>query len=179
MSKEISIYALLEPGGSLEWPATVRYIGQSEKPSRRLKEHLKEGKFVNERKGRWTQALLRKSTEPDIAIIEACSADNANERERYWIGYFNALAANLFNVVNGRHRVKIPLREKAPAVRREHATKGWPIFAMCEVLHHQGDIPYPHPLFIIHILNGSAYPAAGGPIRGRDYLLPGELSGGA
>lgn len=86
MKKIFKIYALLED-------ETVRYIGvTSRELKQRLYQHIYDGK---NKKGtykiNWIKSLLNNNKKPSIILIEECTENNWQEREKYWIKYYSNL----------------------------------------------------------------------------------------
>lgn len=92
MKKIFKIYALTDD-------ETVKYIGvTSRELSQRLYQHIWEGKH---KKGtykiNWIKSLLNNNKKPSIKLIEECTKETWQEREKYWIKYYN----NLTNTLEG------------------------------------------------------------------------------
>ena len=92
MKKIFKIYALLED-------ETVRYIGvTSRELKQRLYQHIWDGKNkIGSHKIYWIKSLLNNNKKPSIKLIEECTEDNWQEREKYWISFYN----NLTNTQKG------------------------------------------------------------------------------
>ena len=89
------IYALLDPETK-----EIRYIGKTDNPPERLKNHLNEqGKWhrIN-----WLKSLKKRGLKPVMRIIEEVAEGiNWEERERYWIAYYQSIGINLVNRTDG------------------------------------------------------------------------------
>lgn len=89
------IYALLDPETN-----EIRYIGKTDNPSERLKNHLNEqGKWhrIN-----WIKSLKKRGLKPIMQIIEeVVEGTNWEEREKYWIAYYRHIGTNLTNGSDG------------------------------------------------------------------------------
>lgn len=72
-----SIYGLKEPNKK------IRYVGVTNDPQARLDSHLASQKHapVNN----WIQSLLAKGITPEMVILETCSEQDRDARERHWI----------------------------------------------------------------------------------------------
>lgn len=83
------IYALCCP-----FNGEVRYIGKTNNPKRRYREHLT---LLNERthKTNWIKKLLQQNVNPTIKFLEIVRSDLINDREIFWINKFNG--TNLLN----------------------------------------------------------------------------------
>jgi len=87
------IYDLSDPRSG-----EVRYIGKSVRPRERLATHIREaraGSVVHCK--RWIWGLLAEGLAPVLGIIEEVSREAANDAERYWIGCFRTVGADLTN----------------------------------------------------------------------------------
>lgn len=86
--KEYKIYALVDP-----LSREVRYVGVTTRTlSQRLSAHKHEvtGKRnVNTYKNNWFSKLLEANLIPFIILLEECSPDNWEDRERFWISIFD------------------------------------------------------------------------------------------
>jgi hypothetical protein len=88
------IYALLEPGGSLENIKSIRYIGYTIGSLRqRLSGHMSQGKT---RKGRLQQWIDSLESRPEIVLIED-GMENPKYREGYWMDYYKKKGSPLLN----------------------------------------------------------------------------------
>lgn len=78
------------------------YVGQSNDPEKRLLSHIKqarEGKHANKRLGLWIKGILDcKCSMVVYDVLEEVPEWKANERELYWINYFNAGSPKMFNI---------------------------------------------------------------------------------
>lgn len=90
--KEYKIYCLKNPE-TLE----IRYIGVTTQKyiSIRLSQHWKASKYnIQTRVCKWIRHINQK---PIIELIEVCDENNWEEREKYWISYYD----NLTNILPG------------------------------------------------------------------------------
>ena len=79
------------------------YIGKSNDIERRFKEHLSKYEWSRTPNKPLYLAFQKYGVEKfSFDIIEECSIDNLNDREKYWIGYFNSTNADLgYNITEG------------------------------------------------------------------------------
>lgn len=82
----IGIYKITSPSGRV-------YVGQSIDCDRRFKDYFNYGKFKNQTR------LYNSFTKYGVGshkfeVVEECSIDNLNERERYWQEYYDVLCQN-------------------------------------------------------------------------------------
>lgn len=92
------VYILIDPRD-----ATVRYVGKSYDPQKRLKQHLKCGwSDYNPQKAQWIQDLKIAGLEPILKILE--SFDNywgVDEAEKKWIKFYVTRNVALLNLAAG------------------------------------------------------------------------------
>jgi len=63
----------------------VCYVGKTIAPQRRLNGHISSGKYRRTSVEKWIYDLACQGHAPIMTIIEECTEDNINERERFWI----------------------------------------------------------------------------------------------
>ena len=95
--EKLYIYVLKCPEGY------IRYVGKTNNIKRRLCSHINEAK---KSKGRryvlnWIHSLLLLNLKPLIEVIEECTSENWQERERYWVEHYRNLIPNLCNNADG------------------------------------------------------------------------------
>jgi len=100
-NKKWFIYSLSDPRS-----CEVRYIGKTIAPlSRRLKEHLRDGRLAESKsrhKQHWLAGLMAEGILPVIAELERGEGDNTwQEAERRWITEYKAAGADLTNISEG------------------------------------------------------------------------------
>lgn len=87
MKNNYSIYKLIDPITN-----NVRYIGVTTNSLKnRLYQHKYNSKKLKTHSAKWINSLLKKGIEPLIELIEVCNSDNWQEREKYWISFYNNL----------------------------------------------------------------------------------------
>tara|TARA_R110000765_G_scaffold93781_5_gene176780 strand:- start:1791 stop:2402 length:612 start_codon:yes stop_codon:yes gene_type:complete len=94
MKNTTYIYELSELESNLP-----RYIGKSDNPDRRYREHLKDKK--NSYKRNWITSLLKRGEVPVLTIIEEVSIDEWSDSEKYWIEQYKAWGYKLTNTGEG------------------------------------------------------------------------------
>ncbi len=77
---------------------SIRYIGKSDDPDGRLKEHIKKSKNSKSRKDKWILSVLKNNKIPVMEILEETGLENWEQREIYWISQFKTWG---FDIVNG------------------------------------------------------------------------------
>lgn len=92
--KNIKIYKLLDPITN-----EIRYIGKTKNALlKRYKEHIYRAKQEHDSHVYcWIRKLLKDNLKPIIELVEECTEENWEEREKYWIAYY----PNLTNVSKG------------------------------------------------------------------------------
>ncbi len=95
---KVYIYSLNDPD-SLQ----IRYIGKTTNLKKRLSSHIQEAKRSNGRRYvlNWIKNLLNNNKKPAITIIEECTEDDWQEREKYWIDFYRKTIPNLCNNADG------------------------------------------------------------------------------
>lgn len=95
IDKETFIYALLDNFGQ------IRYIGKSDNPINRLKNHIKESKYKRTHKEKWINSLLQKGLKIELLILETCHYKNWQIMEEMWIGLAKSWNIELTNGTRG------------------------------------------------------------------------------
>lgn len=98
------MYSLIDPVTEQE-----RYIGKTDTPQRRLKEHLQDRRKTH--KSNWIASLLSRGLEPAMRILEEVPVTQWQERERYWIAYYRSLGCPLTNGSDGGDGIINPTPE--------------------------------------------------------------------
>lgn len=86
----VYIYGLADPETQ-----HLRYVGKATDLRRRLREHLQTK--VHNHAGCWIRFLLAAGRQPEIFPIEEVADDGWQEAERFWIGYFRFIGADMIN----------------------------------------------------------------------------------
>lgn len=94
--KTVSIYGLLDPEKN-----TLRYVGKTVNPKRRLSRHISERFIHDSYKDRWIRKLLDKGIKPELIIIDEVPYDEWCFWEIHYISYFKMLGSKLTNSTNG------------------------------------------------------------------------------
>ncbi len=116
--RQWTVYALSDPRTK-----EVRYIGVSVRPKARYNEHLSRAvKGGNTHRDCWIRSLLIQEIRPDYSVLEVTTADNWQERERFWIAEYRS-SGHLTNLTDGGDGLPgyVPtpeLREKWSQMRR-------------------------------------------------------------
>lgn len=88
------IYTLSDPRNS-----AVRYIGQSNNPQHRYKQHLQQPGIF--KKGKWIKELKDLGIKSSLNIIWECEKENVDLWERVWIAMYLETGSNLLNSTPG------------------------------------------------------------------------------
>ena len=95
------IYALVCPITEV-----IRYVGKSNNPKRRVRNHIRELKLVektgqyNHRQS-WLKSLKDNGLNPVLVVLESVTEENWQEREMYWISFYLNLGCKLTNSTSG------------------------------------------------------------------------------
>jgi group I intron endonuclease len=129
MKNTTFIYGLFDPRN-----AALRYIGKSNNPHKRLKEHISESspsKYTKRYVTRWIRQLLDEGLKPAIEILEECSIDTWEQAERAWIADCKRYGLKLTNTTSGGDGVHDPppeVRAKMASMKGKNpwlGTEGW------------------------------------------------------
>jgi hypothetical protein len=79
------IYALIDPIDT-----SVRYIGKTVTPNKRLSEHISECKNVRHRRANWINSLLIKNIKPEMIILKICPLSEFEKYESEFIKFYKS-----------------------------------------------------------------------------------------
>jgi len=86
MKTEIAyIYALVDPIDK-----SVRYIGKSVNPIKRLSEHLSECRGYNHRRANWIKLLIKNGYRPELIILKVCPSCDFEKYESEYIKLYKS-----------------------------------------------------------------------------------------
>lgn len=97
--KTTFIYGLFDPRNY-----SLRYIGKSDNPDLRLKQHIKESKCSKKHERyvcNWIRQLLSEGLEPSIEILEEVPIDSWEETESAWIAECRKFRLDITNLTDG------------------------------------------------------------------------------
>jgi len=92
----VYIYTLTDPISE-----QVRYVGKTNNPKRRYRQHLYCAKQLISHSQRWIQGLLDQGLKPEMQIIETTTRSLWREREQYWIQHYQEIGSPLTNLTEG------------------------------------------------------------------------------
>lgn len=94
---KVYIYALKDSAGD------IRYIGKTVNIKRRLSSHISESKNTKSKRHvhHWITSMLKQEKKPTIEIVEECTKESWQEREKYWISFYRQQDCNLCNHCDG------------------------------------------------------------------------------
>jgi hypothetical protein len=125
-SSTIWIYSLSDP----RFPGIVRYVGQSKNPTKRLRSHVQDarGEPGNHRRY-WLRTLIEAGVKPALTLIEECSEEAWQIRERHWIAYYRSLGCDLVNSTDGGEEHKTLCMESRAKISQSNKgrLKGIPL----------------------------------------------------
>ncbi len=101
--KTTFIYGLFDPRD-----CRLRYIGKSDHPESRLKEHIKYAHLDQKKthKDYWILQLLKEGLNPSVEILEEVPTSSWKESERAWIGECRRAGLSLTNQTEGGHGIE-------------------------------------------------------------------------
>ena len=99
-----TIYGLTDPA-----TGEVRYIGKSNNPEKRLKNHLRDRRKSH--RVSWLKSLTRSGLRPGLVILEKVDDADWQEAERRWIKHFQEQGADLTNSTDGGDGLDNPSEE--------------------------------------------------------------------
>lgn len=108
MSPTTFIYALCEPG-----TRKVRYIGKSNNPTRRFKEHLRLSSQAKTHLGCWLRLVLSAGETPAVVVLREVPEEHWGSAEERYIRLARGLGMKLVNGTDGGEGLHNP----APEVR--------------------------------------------------------------
>ncbi len=75
----------------------IKYVGKSNNPNKRLKDHLLDFRCMDLNKAMWIRNLKAQKLKPRLEIIDEVHSDDWKNKEEYWCKYFKELGYELFN----------------------------------------------------------------------------------
>jgi hypothetical protein len=94
--KSTFIYCLVDPRDN-----QVRYIGKSNNPKQRLKNHCNPARYRPTYKFNWINLLRKLNLKPELFIVDEVDIDEWKFWEQYWIEQFTSWGFNLVNYCKG------------------------------------------------------------------------------
>lgn len=87
----------------------IRYVGKSNDPERRLKDHMKDfrtrqGEF---RKVSWLLSLYEKNMKPEMQIVDTVDMEEWKEKEQFWINHYKSIGVDLVNTKSGGNGLSV------------------------------------------------------------------------
>lgn len=95
--KPIYVYVLTDP----RYPSDVRYVGITNNPKQRLKDHIQKSKRGKTHKASWIKSLLNDGLKPAMTTIDETDEDNWQQCEIAWIAYYREMGCDLVNGTDG------------------------------------------------------------------------------
>jgi group I intron endonuclease len=91
-----NIYLLKDPISN-----EVRYVGKSDNPDKRFKEHIKKAKYSKTHKNNWILSLKDNGLIPILEIIDQVPSNECGFWEQHWIDQMKSWGFSLTNIANG------------------------------------------------------------------------------
>ncbi len=110
-ARKIEIYALKDDAGK------IRYVGKANVATERLKSHIRDSRRRNTPLYSWVRKCLSRGFMPEIEVLETCSVEGWEDRERYWIEHFRSIG-KLLNVADGGDEPFCPVEVRKENGRR-------------------------------------------------------------
>lgn len=89
------IYCLIDPNGE------VRYVGKSDDPDKRFRNHINQSKYKRYYKDYWINSLLQKSLKPELIVLDNVPYTDFGFWENFYILFFKKLGCHLTNTAPG------------------------------------------------------------------------------
>jgi len=102
------IYALCEPNSR-----TVRYLGKSNSPQRRLKQHMSVSSKCASLLGAWLRELISRNEVPNLVVLSEISIELWKKEEKLFIRAGRVLCMNLVNSTDGGEGVTMTPQTRA------------------------------------------------------------------
>lgn len=90
------IYALCEPG-----TRTIRYIGKSNNPQGRLRQHRSHSKSLSSHLGHWMNEIISRGQKPNLLILKEIPENDWEDWERCYIRNARMMGFSLVNIEEG------------------------------------------------------------------------------
>ena len=94
--KTTFIYCLIDPRDN-----QIRYIGKSNNPEQRLKNHCNPARYRPTYKFNWIRKLKQLKLKPILKILEEVDIEIWKQKEKYWIEFYKNEECNLVNYTDG------------------------------------------------------------------------------
>lgn len=75
----------------------IKYVGKSNNPDKRLKDHLLDFRCMDLHKATWIKKLRQQKLKPILVVIDEVTWDDWKYWEHWWCQYFKSLGFTLFN----------------------------------------------------------------------------------
>lgn len=94
--KTTFIYCLIDPRDN-----QIRYVGKSNNPKERLKNHCNPARYRPTYKFNWIKKLRQLELKPILKILEEVDIEIWKQKEKYWIDFYKSEGFNLVNYTDG------------------------------------------------------------------------------
>jgi group I intron endonuclease len=79
----------------------VKYVGKSDNPQKRFKEHIRKCKFNKTYKDNWLHSLIKSSQRPELLILDTVPFNDFGFWEDFYINLFKSFGFKLTNLAPG------------------------------------------------------------------------------
>ena len=103
------VYGLMDARDGL-----VKYVGVTENPIYRFKQHMQEAKrkprttsgFSNSKKNLWIREMISCGLQPTLVLLDSVVAEDSEKTEQKWISHFNKFGFLLNNQIEKNKSLK-------------------------------------------------------------------------
>jgi len=116
MNKMVYIYSLKDPRDY-----QIKYIGKASDVNKRYKQHIENYTNQKSLKSSWVLSILRSGLLPILEIVEICDESKWQEREQYWISFYDTtnIEKGYNKAKGGRGNPGLPVSEETRQKIRE------------------------------------------------------------
>lgn len=121
-STTIYVYVLTDP----RYPDDVRYVGVTDKPKKRLRQHIANAKIEHNHRAHWINSLLGNGLTPIMTIIDEADIDNWQQCEIKWIAHYRGVGCKLVNSTDGGEGSRGVIQSEEARKKTSERMKGVP-----------------------------------------------------
>ena len=128
------IYGLVDPDTE-----EVRYVGQTENPKKRYRQHCGPETRLKTKKAEWIRGLISRGLKPSMIILEEVVAGRVSDCEAKWIRHYRSIGRELVNadewgpgarkntVNKSSISIKVSTKRKVLALAQERGVQNYDI----------------------------------------------------